>query len=196
MKRTGTTSWFHRDIPKARRPYTSTTWAREKNTVRYWWFVNKRIVKSIATKKLTLIHMALAMPKENRRYIKLQSEKQWAQFQQWHITTVWRQVPDGTATTRATQCPSLRMSCLELLAAACSQQERWGHVQPSQTFLPSLNHSNAVFSIATAKSLHTLGTERWTTSLQSSASALLHCLRKHSVSQTCLSISKKAYDCS
>lgn len=37
MKRTGTTSWFHRDIPKARRPYTSTTWARQKNAVCYWF---------------------------------------------------------------------------------------------------------------------------------------------------------------
>lgn len=29
MKRTGRTSWFHRDIPRARRPYTSTTWEKK-----------------------------------------------------------------------------------------------------------------------------------------------------------------------
>lgn len=75
MKSTGTTSWFHRDIPSARSPYTSTTWEDTKRQFviesHHLGFDNKRKVNNTVTRKPKIIHKTSAIPKEERRHIKL-----------------------------------------------------------------------------------------------------------------------------
>lgn len=68
MKSTGTTSWFHRDIPSARSPYTSTTWedTKRKSVIesQHLGFDNKRKVNNIVTRKARILHMTSAIPQE------------------------------------------------------------------------------------------------------------------------------------
>lgn len=159
MKRTGTTSWFHRDIPRARRPYTSTTWARQKKmqfvigSQRLWFDNNNK-----ATKKLTIIHTALTIPKEKRWYTRLQRDKGRALTHyplihslSWSTDTYL----SVQQTIRAAQCPFQWTRGSELAAAASGVRTRAAHLpQPTQTFLPSLRDSNVVFSISTAHCTH------------------------------------------
>lgn len=68
MKSTGTTSWFHRDIPSARSPYTSTTWGDTKKKFiiesQHLGFDNNRKVNIIVTRKARIPHMTSAIPQE------------------------------------------------------------------------------------------------------------------------------------
>lgn len=77
MKSTGTTSWFHRDIPSARSPYTSTTWEDTKRQFviesQHLGFDNKREVNNRVTREARMIPMTSAIPQEERRDIKVQS---------------------------------------------------------------------------------------------------------------------------
>lgn len=166
MKSTGTTSWFHRDIPSARSPYTSTTWEDTKRQ-----FVieslhlgsdNKRKVNSIVTRKARIIHMTSAIPQEERRYIKAQFDKGRAQVQQWQISSLpGRRDKHLTpaANPQTSSCPSYKH-----LAWSCSLQpppsqrgeDMWLWVMPApQILLPSLSHSSVVSSVPTAESLLT-----------------------------------------
>lgn len=85
MKSTGTTSWFHRDIPSARSPYTSTTWEDTKRQFvtesQHLGFDDKRKVNSTVTRKARIIHMTSAVPQEESSYIQVQFDRGRAQAQ-------------------------------------------------------------------------------------------------------------------
>lgn len=110
-------------------------------------------------------------------------EEKVHQITVWQISTVCLEV--GTSTGLCSNQTSWMPFPMNnwLGAADCSPLAAgggWGcmppvHVQPSHTFLASLSHSNVVFCVAIDKSLHTLHTEIWATSLQHSTSALLNC---------------------
>lgn len=123
-------------------------------------FDNKRNVNYIVTRQARIIHMTSATPQEERRYIKVQSDKGRAQVQQWQISSL----PGRRHKYLTSQGPFPQTAGLELFPGAPSQPEGWGDtwlwVMPApHTPLPSLSHSSVVFSAATAESLHTSDTE-------------------------------------
>lgn len=128
MKSTGTTSWFHRDIPSARSPYTSTTWedTKRKSVIesQHLGFDNKRKVNNIVTRKARIRHMTSAIPQEE---------------EEAHQSTVWQRQSSGSAVTdfqsvwqeaEADSCskPSMSLPTNTWLPAAHSQLQGWAHV--------------------------------------------------------------------
>lgn len=141
MKSTGTTSWFHRDIPSARSPYTSTTWEDTKRQFviesHHLGFDNKRKVNKKVTRKPRIIHMTSAIPKEERRYIKLLWQRQSSGSAVTDFQPVWQQGVVPVSSSKLSD--QLNVPSYKHLAWSCSLQpthsqrgeDTWLQVMPT-----------------------------------------------------------------
>lgn len=117
--------------------------------------------------------MTSAIPQEERKYIKAQSDKD--------LQSAWQEaeVPDSSKPSDQLNVPSykhLAWSCPLQPPHSQGGEDMWLWVMPApQILLPSLSHSSVIFSEATAESLHTSDTEMSHTIKKNSKSTLLTC---------------------